>query len=184
VDKTNQQDSIWSTSVTNLLNSAGVTLIAAFPDCRQLKQMEKSGQFIAIKSYVSAATASIGKSSPEEVTQTCDELKTKTYSDVDKASQAKSIKEFSNGGSSVDSIALGVLEEIKGEVCYVATLQKVKPRQDGDVVTMRSLFAVTNARGDLIFLYQYTPYADATSIPAGLANLKIFYSNFAAANKH
>jgi hypothetical protein len=31
-------------------------------------------------------------------------------------------------------------------------------------------------------LYQYTLYADATSIPSALANLKSVYSDFVAAN--
>jgi len=43
-----------------------------------------------------------------------------------------------------------VLEENKGEVCYVATLQKVKTAA-GDLVTMLGLFAVTNARDNLLF---------------------------------
>ena len=61
-------------------------------------------------------------------------------------------------------------------------MQKVKTNAD-DLVTILGLFAVTNAHDNLLFLYQYTVYADSTSIPTGLANLKIVYSDFAAANK-
>jgi len=182
VDKTNKTDASWLSSVTNLLNGAGIALIAAFPDCRELKQMEKSHQFIISKVYISAFSNLIGKSSSDKVTETCDELKTKTYSDEQKADLAKAAKEFANGNSLADSKALGVLEENKGEVCYVATLQKVKTSA-GDLVTVLGLFAVTNAHDNLLFLYQYTLYADSTSIPTGLANLKIVYSDFAAANK-
>ena len=84
---------------------------------------------------------------------------------------------------SQDSIALGVLDETKGEVCYVATLQKVKTRS-GDVATMAILYAVTYMKKNLLFLYQSTKYIDSNSVPGALANLKIIYSDFAAANGH
>jgi hypothetical protein len=95
---------------------------------------------------------------------------------------AKSAKEFANGNSLTDSKSLGVLEETAGEVCYVVTLQKVKTSA-GAPVTMLGLIAVTNAHDNLLFLYQYTLYADAASMLTALANLKIVYSEFAAANK-
>lgn len=182
VNKTNKSDSSWLTSVTSLLNGAGITLIAAFPNCREKTAMEKSNEFIISKIYISAPTAQIGQSSEKSLTDTCDELKTRTYSDQDKADLAKSAEQYANGNSSADAKALGVLEETKGEVCYVATLQKVKTKA-GAVVPMLALFAVINAHDNMLFLYQYTLYADATSIPTALANLKIIYSDFAAANK-
>jgi hypothetical protein len=52
----------------------------------------------------------------------------------------------------------------------------------GDLSTMLGLFAVTSARNSMLFLYQFTPYVDATSIPTALANLKIVYTEFARAN--
>jgi hypothetical protein len=164
------------------LNSAGITLIAAFPDCRELKKLEASNQFIITKVYISAFTSGIGKSSSQMVSGTCNDLKTRTYSDQQKAELAQAAKEFANGNSLTDSKSLGVLEETAGEVCYVATLQKIKTSA-GDPVTMLGLIAVTNAQDNLLFLYQYTLYADAASMPTALANLKIVYSEFAAANK-
>jgi hypothetical protein len=103
------------------------------------------------------------------------------YSEKDKADLQKAQKEFSNGNSTQDSIALGVLDEIKDDVCYVATLQKVKTK-NGDVTPLAVLYAVKYLKNNLVFLYQATKYVDSTSIPTALANLKIIYSDFAAAN--
>ena len=117
VDKAEKADTSWLTSVTNLLNIAGITLVAAFPDCRELKKLEQSNQFIITKVYISALTNEIGKSSSRTVSETCDELKTKTYSDEQKADLAKSAQGIRLTEISVaDSKALGVLEDIEGEV--------------------------------------------------------------------
>jgi hypothetical protein len=183
LDKTNNVDSGWLTSMTNLMKGSGVFTIAAFPDCGDLKKARQSHQFIASKVVFSAPFSGIGNASLETLSTTCDELRTKKYSDEEKAEMAKTTKEFANGNSTTDSVLLGVVEETKGEVCYVATLQKVKT-QAGELHSLLSLFAVTYLRGNLLFLYQWTPYVDATSIPTALANLKIIYSEFASANLH
>jgi hypothetical protein len=183
VDKTNKVDSGWLTSMTNLLKGSGVFTIAAFPDCGDLKKARQSEHFITSKVVFSAPFSGIGNASSETLSTTCDELRTKKYSDEDKAEVAKTIKEFSNGNSLTDSVGLGVVEETKGEVCYVATLQKVKT-QAGELHPLLALYAVTYLRSNLLFLYQWTPYVDATSIPTALANLKIIYSEFASANLH
>jgi hypothetical protein len=182
VDKSNKADSGWLTSVINLMNTAGVTVIAAFPDCKELAQMRKNSRFMQSKFYVTAATAAIGKSSSKTVSDTCDELRTREYSAEDKVKLAKAAQDYANGNSAVDAKALGVLDETKGEVCYVATLQKMKTKA-GDLSTMLALFIVTYIDDNLLFLYQYTPYVDANSMPSALANLKIIYSQFSAANR-
>jgi hypothetical protein len=94
---------------------------------------------------------------------------------------AKTVKEFANGNSVSDSVILGMLDETKGEVCYVGTVQKVKTK-DGELHPLLSFFAVTYVRNNMMFLYQMTPYLDATSTSTALANLKIIYSEFARAN--
>ena len=182
VDQTNKADSSWLTSVTNLMNSAKIYTIAAFPDCRQMQRARKTSQFIDTKIYVTAPYAAIGKLTPQLVQQTCDELRTKEYSEQDKIELAKAIKEFSNGNTGQDSQALGVLEDVKGVVCYVATLQKIKLK-NGEPQTTLALFAVTSVQNSEIFLYQFTPYVDASSMSTALANLKIIYNEFANANK-
>jgi hypothetical protein len=181
VDKTNKTDSGWLESTTNLLKGSGVFTIAAFPDCGDLKKARKSGEFIAGKVLITAPFSAIGNASPKAVMDTCDELRTKKYSDEEKAAMAKTVKDFANGNAVSDSVILGVLDETKDEVCYVGTLQKVKTKT-GDLHPLLSFFAVTFVRNNMLFLYQMTPYVDASSIPAALANLKIVYSEFARAN--
>jgi hypothetical protein len=184
LDTSKTVDKTWLGSATNLLQASGVFLIAAFPDCGALQKARQSNQFILSKIYISAPSSGIGKSSLKDLADTCKELRTTTYSDEQKAKLSKDVKEFGQKGSSLaDSIALGVLEETDGEVCYVATLQKVRLKAGDDPTAMLALFAVTYARNNLLFLYQYTPYVDTTSIPSALANLKIVYSDFPRANK-
>ena len=181
VDKTNKVDSGWLASTTDLLKGSGVFTIAAFPDCSDLKKSRQSGQFIASKVLITAPFSAIGNASSESVTSTCDELRSKQYSDQEKVEMAKTVKEFANGNSVSDSVILGILDETKGEVCYVGTLQKVKTK-DGELHPLLSFFAVTYVRNNMMFLYQMTPYVDATSTSTALANLKIVYLEFARAN--
>lgn len=182
VDKSNKYESTWLTSVINLMSAAHITTFAAFPDCKELAQLRKNGQFVTTKFYVTAPTNVIGKSGSQDVTTTCDELRTKEYSAEEKVKLAKAAEEYANGNHNVDSKALGVLDETKGEVCFVATLQKVKTKA-GDLSTMLGLFVVTYIDDSMLFLYQFTPYVDANSMPSALANLKIIYSQFSAANR-
>jgi hypothetical protein len=182
VDKSNRHDSSWLASVINLMNTTGVTVLAAFPDCNELAQMHKSSQFIQTKFYVTAAANAIGKSSSKTVSDTCDELRNREYSNDDKVRLTKATDEYANGNSNVEAKALGVLDETRGEVCYVATLQKVRTKT-GDLSTMVALFIVTYIDDNLLFLYQYTPYVDASSMQSALANLKIIYSQFSTANR-
>ena len=181
VDKTKKVDSGWLVSTTDLLKGSGVFTIAAFPDCGDLEKSRRSDQFIASKVLITAPFSNIGNASSATVTETCDELRTKKYSDQEKTEMAKTVKEFANGNSVAESVMLGVLDETKGDVCFVGTLQKVKTRA-GELHPLLSLFAVTYVQNNLLFLYQMTPYVDATSMSTALANLKIVYSEFARAN--
>jgi hypothetical protein len=61
IDKTKKADTGWITSVSNLLNASGVTLIAAFPDCKELMKMRATGEFITTKVYVATECRSIGE---------------------------------------------------------------------------------------------------------------------------
>jgi len=128
VDKTNKTDSGRLASTTDLLKGSGIFTIAAFPDFGDVKKSRQSGQFIASKVLITAPFSAIGNASSETVTSTCDELRTKKYSDEEKAEMAKTVKEFAKGNSVSDSVILGVLDETKGEVCYVGALQKVKTK--------------------------------------------------------
>jgi hypothetical protein len=181
VDTANKADDSWLTSSTDLFKASGNYLIAGFPDCREMARARKAAQFIVSKVFITAPLSGIEKLKPETVQQDCQGLHTAEYSEQDKVRNAKMVKEFGKGNSLSDSKALGVLEEVKGVVCYVATLQKVKVRE-GDSHTLLVLFAVTSAQNSELFLYQVTPYVDASSLPTALANLKIIYSDFARAN--
>jgi hypothetical protein len=80
-----------------------------------------------------------------------------------------------------NTLALGVLDEVKGTVCYSGQLVNAKIPNVG-AVTVVYLTAGTSVGDQPIGIFQWTNYVDATSIAAALANLKIIYSDFAAAN--
>src|SRR5271168_3839998 len=75
VDEAQKGDKGWLTSVSNLLTASNVTLIAAFPDCKELGKMRATSEFIVAKVFVTANTASIGKASSQSVVDTCNDLK-------------------------------------------------------------------------------------------------------------
>jgi hypothetical protein len=181
LDQNKKTDSSYFDSMNGLMNGSGLSLIVVYPDCGELNKARETEAFIATKVWFASLESVAGKATPATAASTCDESRTIKYSEKDKADLLKIQKEFSNGNSTQDSIALGVLEEIKGDVCYVATLQKVKTK-NGDVTPLAVLYAVKYLKNNLVFLYQATKYVDSTSIPTALANLKIIYSDFAAAN--
>ena len=163
------------------MKSSGLSLIVVYPDCGELNKARSTDAFISTKVWLASLDGVAGKATLSTAADTCEELRTTKYLEKDKANLLKIQKEFANGNSTQDCIALGVLEEIKDDVCYAATLQKVKTRS-GDLSTLVVLFAVKYLKNNLVFLYQATNYVDSASIPTALANLKIVYSDFAAAN--
>ncbi len=113
--------------------------------------------------------------------EACDQLR-KGLSDEQKARISKYVTEFSNGNSSVqNNLALGVLDEVKGAVCYSGQLLRAKIANTGEVVVV-SLGAGTFVGDQPVSILQWTNYVDETSIATALANLKIIYSDFAEAN--
>jgi hypothetical protein len=182
LDKTKTFDTSWQTSATNLLKASSIQLIAGFPNCKELQQARSSGQLILNKFFVSAYEPVIGKASAASTIETCNQIRAMgDYSAETKSVVQDAVKKYSSS-TSLDSKLLGVLEEVAGQVCYVATLQKIKTNKS-EIVTLLVLIAITTVRTDLIYLYLNVPYADASSIPAALADLKVLYSDFAAANK-
>jgi Domain of unknown function (DUF4189) len=181
LDQSKKTDSSYFDSMNNLMAANGFSLVVVYPDCGELDKARATDAFIPTKVWFASFDSVAGKATPATAVNTCEESRTLKYSEKDKADILKVQKEFSNGNTSQDSIALGVLEEIKDDVCYVATLQKVKT-SSGDLSTMVVLYAVKYLKNNLLFLYQATNYVDSTSIPTALANLKIVYSDFAAAN--
>ena len=182
LDKTKTFDTSWQTSATNLLKASSIELVAGFPNCKELQQARSSGQLILNKFFVSAYEPVIGKASAASTVETCNQIRAMgDYSAESKSMVQDAVKKYSSS-TSLDSKLLGVVEEVPSEVCYVATLQKIKTNK-GEVVTLLVLIGITTVRTDLIYLYLNVPYADASSIPGALADLKVLYSDFAAANK-
>jgi hypothetical protein len=181
LDQSKKTDSSYFDSMSGLMRANGFSLVVVYPDCGELDKARATDAFIPTKVWFASLDSVAGKATPATAATTCDESRSIKYSEKDKADLVKIQKEFSNGNSTQDSIALGVLEDIKDEVCYVATLQKVKTKS-GDLSTMAVLYAVKYLKNNLLFLYQATKYVDSTSIPTALANLKIIYADFATAN--
>lgn len=182
VDQANAYDTSWQSSATNLLKASSVQLVAGFPDCRELERSRQNGQLIVSKYFVSAYAPAIGKSSAATATETCNQIRSMgDYSTESKSVVQETVRKYSTS-TSLDSKLLGILAEVKDQVCYVATLQKIKTDK-GDIIPILVLIAITTVRQDLMYLYLNAPYTDANSIPAALANLKILYSDFAAANR-
>jgi Domain of unknown function (DUF4189) len=181
LDQSKKADSSYFDSMNNLMKASGLSLIVVFPDCGELNKARETEAFIATKVWLAFADGVAGKATLSTAADTCEKSRTIKYTEQDKADLLKAQKQFANGNASQDSIALGVLEEIKGDVCYVATLQKVKTKS-GDLATMAVLYAIKYLKNNLVFLYQSTNYVDSTSILTALANLKIIYADFSAAN--
>jgi hypothetical protein len=82
------------------------------------------------------------------------------------------VTEFGKGNSSVkDVLPLGVLDEVKGTVCYVAQLMKAGSTNTGDV-TLVDLSAMTSVDNQPIMMVQWTKFVDATPIANALGSLK------------
>jgi hypothetical protein len=92
------------------------------------------------------------------------------------------VTEFSNGKSSLKNVLpLGVIDEVKGTVCYGANLMKANIVSNDDV-TLLDVSAMTTVGNQPIAIHQWTTYRDANSVTTALANLKTIYSDFAALN--
>jgi hypothetical protein len=180
LDQAIKADRNYLKSATDIDANAGLTLFAAFPDCKELKEMRASNAFVATKVLITAETNSIGKANANSVTDTCKELKEqgdKLAADNNKSMQdnvkTNSVNTLQNNQF------LGVLDD-KGDVCFSAQL--ITATTPKGRVRNLNLFATTLLGNNIIFLYSFSPYVDATSVASGLANLKVIYADFVAAN--
>ena len=180
LDQTNKADSAYLKSATDISASAGTTLVALFPDCKELNELRTSQAFVPTKVLIAAETASMGKASASMVTETCKVLKEqgeKLAANNNKEMQANVKKNSVN--TLQDNQFIGVLED-KGNVCFSAQTLKISTPQ-GDARVL-NVFATMLIRNNLIFLYSFSPNVDTTSIATGLANSKQIYADFVAAN--
>lgn len=181
LDKANNADIALFDAVSNYAKVGGFSLIALYPDCRELEESRKASAFILTKVAFARFAKRADRPPTQFISEACDQLR-QGLSDEQKARISKYVTEFSKGNSSVqNTLSLGVLDEIKGTVCYSGQLVKGKIANTGEV-TLVYLTAGTFVGDQPIGIFQWTNYVDATSIAAALANLKIIYSDFAAAN--
>jgi hypothetical protein len=181
LDKANKADIALFDALSNYAKVGGFSLIALYPDCRELEESRKSNAFIPTKVAFARFVKGADRPPSQFIAEACDQLR-QVLSDEQKARISKYVTEFSKGNSSVENtLSLGVLDEVKGAVCYSGQLLKGKIANTGDV-TLVYLHADASVGDQIITILQWTNYVDATSIAAALANLKIIYSDFAAAN--
>lgn len=181
LDKANKADIALFDAVSNYAKFGGFSVIALYPDCRELEQSRRSNAFILTKVAIARFAKRADRPPSQFITEACDQLR-KGLSGEQKAQTSKYVTEFSKGNSSVqNTLALGVLDEVKGAVCYSGQLIKAKIANTGEV-TVVYLSAGTFVGDQPIGIFQWTNYVDEASIASALANLKIIYSDFAAAN--
>jgi hypothetical protein len=181
LDKTNKADVALFESASNYAKVGGFSAIALYPDCHEFEEWRKSKAFILTKVLFARYVKHIDRPAPQFITEACEHLR-KGLSDELKARISEAVTEFSKGNSSLtNTMSLGVLDEVKGTVCYSGQLGRGKIAYVGDV-TFVYLSAGTFVGDEAISISQWTNYVDESSIPKALENLKAIYSHFAAAN--
>ncbi len=181
-DNTNKVDAEYLDAMSNFAKVGGFSVVVAYADCRELAEARKSGAFISTKIGILRWLRTTDRAPPQFIAEACDYVKKSGFSDEQKALMARSIAEFSNGKSSLKSLLpLGVLDEVRGTVCYEAKLMKARIASNSDV-TLLDMSAMTTLGNQPIGIHQWTNYRDESSIAAALASLKAIYSDFAALN--
>jgi hypothetical protein len=182
LDKTNKTDIEFFDAASNFARVAGFSVIAAYPDCRELAESRKSHAFIPTKVAILRWLKSVDRPESQFISEACDQVRKSGLSDEQTARVSQYVTEFSKGNSSLkDIFSLGVLDEVKGTVCYSAKLIKARIANTGDV-TLVYLSAMTSVDNQPIMMVQWTNFVDATSIATALTSLKTIYSDFSAAN--
>jgi hypothetical protein len=180
LDKTNKADVALFDVASSYVKVGGFSLIALYVDCRELEDSRKPNAFILTKVVIARFVKRPDRPPSQFISETCDKLR-EGLSDEQKARISKYVTEFSKDNSNVqNTLSLGVLDEVKGTVCYSGQLIKAKIANTGEVAAVY-LTAGTFVGDRPIGIFQWTNYVDATSIATALANLKIIYSDFAAA---
>jgi hypothetical protein len=182
LDKANEAEIAFFNAVSNYAKIGGFSVIALYPDCRELEEFRKSNAFIPTKVAIARYVKRADRPPAQFISEACDQSR-RGLSDEQKARISEYVTEFTQGNSSLQStLALGVLDELKGTVCYSGQLIRGKIADIGEV-RLVYLTAGTFVGDQPIGIFQWTKYVDETSIDAALANLKIIYADFAAANE-
>jgi hypothetical protein len=182
LDKANKVDTEYLDAMSNFAKVGGFSVVVAYADCRELEEARKSGAFIPTKIGIFRWLRIADRPSPQFISEACDEVRKSGFSDAQKALTSHYVTEFSDGKSSLkDVLPLGVLDEVKGTVCYGAKLVKAGI-VNNDNVTLLDVSAMTTLGNQPIAIHQWTNYRDESSVAAALAGLKTIYSDFAALN--
>jgi hypothetical protein len=166
--------------------AAGNTLLAALANCKELTDWRApKGPLIQhMLQYQTVASLIDASFTPDELKGACDEMRAsgeKETNDLFSDAKARSKKLAEKLEFNTNQF-LGILDEKPGEVCYGATLQKIKAETGAEIV-QSNIFATTIVRGRVVYIYFASPYVDSSSLSTALANLKIYYADLAAANK-
>jgi hypothetical protein len=181
-DKTNKVDAGYLDAASNFARVGGFALVAAFADCRELEEARKSGAFIPTRIAILRWLKIADDPPPQFMSEACDQARKSSFSEEQKALMSHYIAEFSSGKGSLKNILpLGVLDEVRGTVCYDAILMKGGTAGNGDV-TLLDLSAMTTLGNQPIAIHQFSSYHDERSVASALASLKTIYSDFAALN--
>jgi hypothetical protein len=181
-DKTHKPDAEYLDAMSNFAKVGGFAVVAAFADCQELAEARKSGVFIPTKIGILRWLRIADRPPQQFISEACDQLRKSGFSDEQKALVSHYVAEFSNGKSSLkDVLPLGVLDEVKGSVCYEAKLMKAGIGSNGNV-TLLNVSAMTTLGNQPIAIQQSTSYRDGSSVTSALASLKTVYSDFAALN--
>ena len=157
-------------------------MVAAFAACRELEEARKSGAFILTRVAILRWLKIADGPPPQFISEACDQARKSGFSEEQKALMSHYIAEFSDGkGSLKNVLPLGVLDEVRGTVCYDAILMKGGVAGNGDV-TLLDVSVMTTLGNQPIAIYQFTSYRDERSVANALASLKTIYSDFAALN--
>ena len=176
MDKSFDYDKTLQANTAKLAEGAGNSFFGLFADCQALKKARKTNDFVSTKVIVQGTK--LGVAELKNIQATCDELKTLKIADQQKDMQ-DNVKKNSGGNSLGEQSALGVLDEVKDEVCYYGVIQNVTA--SGKNVRLLTIFASALRKHSMFFIYDVQPL-DSTSVAATLAHLKSVYADFVQAN--
>lgn len=176
MDKSYDYDKTLEANTAKLAEGAGNSFFGLFLDCDGLKRARPTKEFISTKIIVQGTK--LGVAEVKNIQATCDELKTLKVADQQKGMQ-DNVKKNSGGNTLGEQSGLGVLDEVKDEVCYYGLIQNIVA--SGKSVRLLTIFASALRKHSIFFIYDVQPL-DSTSVAATLAHLKSVYADFAKAN--
>jgi hypothetical protein len=157
LDKSNKAEIAFFDAFSNYAKVGGFSAIALYPDCRELDASRKTGTFILTKLAFASFMKPVDRPPSQYISEACDKLR-EGLSDEQKALASKYVTEFSKGASSLqNTIPLGVLDEVKGVVCYSGQLIKGKVAGTGEISAVY-LTAGTTLGNQPIGIFQWTDY--------------------------